>query len=321
MNAFDIIKGMAVRFLVFFLPVVLLCGCGLANDGQINSLLTPQLTTEYANVLETMPAQEAPTATIQKSLFSTPISTQLRQLTPQPPVKKKPVDPSALPQSLLVLDPIQIRLPGVGSIVVSPIAIEAQFLTIEAANALRVELRSEDGTLLVRKLIDPARLAAPGDRLVDFIEYEISTDSLDAWILLALDDAPDSSLAINSIPVVLSATGTAQLNSSDWQAKSIDIQQPVSETQVSSGELTVAGLTNLDSGQPLKFQLLGTGGRLISQGLVEIGGLPVDEFKPFSARLSYSLDQPTQARLVVYSELGQSGVVLHLSSVSIMLDP
>jgi hypothetical protein len=315
--------GMTNRFVILVTLALsaLLCGCWSEAKEQSSSIGSPQPAADAVSAVKAPNGLQTPTfVELEQPAFAL-VPTQSVQPTQQPLADKKLIDPSVAPQSLLVLDPVQIRLPGVGSTLVSPISVEAQFSTGEIANAIRIELRREDGTLLTRSVIDPARLAPPGDHLNELVDFEISDHSLDAWLIIGVDDAPNSPLAVNSLPLVLSASGTSQPTPSAWQAKSIDIQQPTPRAEISSGFVTVSGLTSLEPGQLLKAQLLAQDGKVIGQGLAEIDGSPGDQFKPFTIRLLQSVKQPTQARLVVFSELGQSGIILHLASIPVTLSP
>lgn len=314
-------KGLSAILLGGILIGVLVGGCRPAGGEPVEPTLTLPTIIELTAGLATPQILETPTKTAMKTPPVRLDLTPTQPATIQPPVAKTQVDPPVLSPSLSMLDPIQIRSPGMNSKVVSPIIVEAQWMVGEAANAIRMEVWGENGVLLARQVVDPARLTAPGDHLVESIDFEISTESQDVWLIIGLDDAPNSPLAVNSIPIKLLASGEPIQTDPTWQAKTIDIQQPAPDVVVAGGEIAVSGLANLPTGQLLKLQVLGPGGKLLSQGLLAIEGAPEDGYKPFATRLFYSVDQLLPARLVVFSELVQSGIVHYLSSVPITLVP
>jgi hypothetical protein len=299
--------------LLLFVLAVLLVSCRSAAQKQVKPSLTPWPVAQATDVLAISSGSDIPAETAVQHPVPSPTWLPVASVTP--------ISPSASPQSLQVLDTIQIRLPGAGSTVISPISVQAQFTSEETVNSIRIELHGEDGKLLVRKVIDPARLYPLDAPFTDLIEFEIAAQSLDGWLIVGLDDAPDYPLAVNSLPLVLLSSGIARINPATWQAKSIDIQQPGPSAESSDGIISVAGLTSLEIDQLLKVQLLAPGGKVIGQSLAEIGGKSTDQFKPFTAQLAYNVEERTAARLIVFSELGETGVILHLASLPVFVSP
>jgi hypothetical protein len=307
--------SMKIRRAILFLfgLAVALNGCRPAAQNRpefgLDSQMTPQ-----ATALRVTSSSPNPSVTPTPPLTASP--------TPSLTATQARITPTPTPsQSLLTLDPIQIRSPGVNSIVTSPLAVLAQLSFDGSVNSIRIELHAQDGALLVRKVIEPARLGLPGKDLVESMAYEIDLKPVNGWIVIGMDEAPDYPVAVNAVPIQLLPTGKAQITPPTWQAKTIDIQTPGAGVAISDGLIRIAGLTSLEAGQPLKIQLLAPGGKVIGQSLAVIGGNPTDEFKPFSANLSYAVETQTAARLVVFSELGQTGVVLHLASLPILVSP
>jgi hypothetical protein len=239
-------------------------------------------------------------------------------LTPQ---GKALANPSAPPQSLLVLDPIQIRTPADGSMVISPIPLNIQLVPVEGNKILRIELRGEDGTLLVRKIIELKLAEAIGNAFVDQLNFEIPGSSQKGLFIVQVVGAANLPLAINSANLVLLSSGAARITPSSWQPKAIDIQQPNTGVEGRDGMITVSGLTRLDAAQPLKVQLVTLNGKVVGQRLAGVGGSPGDRFRPFTVQVPYKVDQRTQCRVVVYRDDGPNGEITHLASLSIVLNP
>ncbi len=210
---------------------------------------------------------------------------------------------------------------------ISPIRLEINFQLDPATALVRIELRRPDGVLLARKLLDGSRLDPPGDLLIDALEFEIAEPTSRAWLIVAVEpkrkteNQPVYPLAVNSADLTLSSTGPARLAPPSWQAKTIDIQQPAAEASISGGILQVSGLTNLDPDQPLKVQIVDQNGKLISQRLAGIHGAAQDEFKEYSTEIAYQIRQPVLARVVVFRDDPETGIVLHLANQPVQLRP
>jgi hypothetical protein len=127
--------------------------------------------------------------------------------------------------------------------------------------------------------------------------------------------------AVNSSRITLLSTGAAHVASLTGQAKAIDIQAPTENAYLSSGMVNVAGLTSLDPGQPLKVQLIDLQGKVLGQRLAGITGTAGAQFNPFSSQVSYKVEKQTPVRLVVYQDDLQTGLVLHLASIGLILEP
>jgi len=250
-----------------------------------------------------------------------PVATRIPTATLADRNEKILLTPATAPQSLLVLDPIQIRSPGAGSNVISPIPIEVQFASGRAGNSIRIELYGKDGRLLARKLLASKGLALPGDTLTVQIEYEISAESENGWLVIGVDEAPGVPAAVNSTTLTLLSSGPAVFNPSTWQAKWIDIQEPVYGAHSSNGLLTVSGLTRQNAANPLKLRLISSGGRIISQAVAKIYDSPGAEFMDFTAQMVFNVKQPTQAWVVVYTDSNPAEVVTHLASLLVTLTP
>jgi hypothetical protein len=312
--------------LVVFCLACTLNGCGIFTT-QVAGKATPPLPSRqfvFATVTQSpgsIPTRTphlclVPTLTPNLAADRTAISTSTST-----PYEKKLISPSPQPQPLHPLDPIQIRSPGDGSEVASPIPLEIQLDPDEGSKILRIELRGEDGTLLVRKLIDMKIVKASGGNLVDPIDFEIPGESQNGLLIVQVEQTADLPLAINSVDLVLLSSGLARIPPPSWQFKAIDIQQPAPGIEGREGMITISGLTRLDATKPLKVQLIAQNGKIVGQRLAGVGASPDDVVRPFSTQVPYKVDQRTNAWVVVFRDDGPNGEITHLASLPIVLNP
>ena len=294
-----------------------LLGCQAAATGPFPAATKPQPTPELNQTTRTASIQ-LPTNTIK---VIEPAAIPISTATQAAQVEKIPLAPSPAQPSLLTLDPIQIRSPGPGSNVISPIPIEVQLALGKAGSTIRIELYGKDGRLLARKVLARMGLTLPGDTLTERIEYEISADSEDGRIVIGVDETPGIPIAVNSADLTLLSSGPAVIETATWQAKWIDIQGPGYGAEISNGMLTVSGLTRQDAARLLKLRLFSAEGKVISQALAKIHDSPGTEFKDFTAQMLINVQQPTHAWVVVYAESNPGEIVTHLASLPVTLIP
>lgn len=304
-------------WLAAFCLFILLAGCSPAASQATNPPpATP--TTRLVASLAALTSTQPPTPTRPPAPSATPLPKTAPSAT-MPPVKPL-ADPTALPQSLLVLDPIQIRAPGPGSQVLSPLALELQFALGKMSRFISLDLRAEDGTLLARKLMDRRRMP-PGEIYQDHLDFETGFSSAAAYLIVRVESEAGVPLVVNSVKIELLSAGTARLLPGDWQAKAIDIQLPAPQAELHGGLIELSGLTRLDPAAPLKAQVLDLAGKVLGQRLAGIDGSNSGPFFPFTAQISYQVQQPTDALLVVYRDLPESGELLYLASQPLVLNP
>lgn len=345
---------LGAQSLLIIMLMVLAVGCSRPD------LLQPPSPTIVSPV--SLPLQASPTAptrtprTTQAPLATSTASSEVRKAaspsrtgspgnspqskTPTSPLTGKGLaDPTASPPTLLVLDPIQIRLPAVGADVASPIPLQVQFIAGDQVQLIQVELRRADGALLVRKLLHYNSASLPEDTLTDQIDFEIDVNQTGGLLIVSLLASPGNPIAINSVDLKLHSVGSFPLVPAEWQPKHIDIQQPAANDSASGGILHVSGLTRLPPDQVLKVQLLDSQGKVVGQRLAGIsvltdGASPTPTappgsairktgaaFNTFEVDVPYKVTQPTDARLVVFSNHPQNGEINHLASLPVSLNP
>lgn len=261
-----------------------------------------------------------PTLTIRAISTASPTnsSTPPVSTAEDPGLVKEPTD-SEGGQLRLVFDPVQIFTPGDGSQVTPPIILETNLSAPETARLLRLELYSKEGMLLVRKVIDWQVIKQSSGDYQDQIDFGIAADSLEGWLILRIEDHPDSPLAVNSTRLTLLSEGDPLIYQLGWQTKWIDIQRPGIMAEVEGGILEVSGLTRLEADKPLKIQIVDPQGRVIGQRLAGISKM--GEFSPFSVEVPYKVGEQTNAKVLVYRDDGPNGVITHLASQLVVLKP
>jgi hypothetical protein len=198
---------------------------------------------------------------------------------------------------------------------------QVQLSLWDAVDVIRIELRTQGGKLLVRKLFNRDQLPA-GDRYSDEIEFETPVSPATAFLIVGMDDTSGKPLAVSSVRIDLLSSGVARSASEEWQAKGIDIQLPAFESEIEGGTLDVSGLTRLDPDSPLKVQVIDEEtGKIVGQRLAKIDDTGKGPLYPFSAQTPYQVRQRTNARLVVFRDQAPDGLILYLASLPVILNP
>ena len=326
------------RILPFLLMISLLSGCAsLVNSGVPTPLPTELLPTIIALTLEAGQA-EVETSTLPASVTSiglqpvatqTPIPTLISTLTPT----SIPVEPTGTP--FLTSQPppgiqtpfpdipeaaIQIYRPGSLSRVISPIRVSA-YLKPGAVGLVRIELRGEDGRVLVRQI---KAFDAPSSAWANLsleLAFEIAAAAEMARLVIGVDDEQGRTKALNSVDLILLSIGEDDINPSDAVQERIVIQQPRIKALIQGGTLLVSGVAHPFSDRPLKAQLVTdenkvVGMRLAGVTLPEEGG-----YGAFAVELPYTVSELTPARLILYEDGENISEIRYLASREIVLSP
>jgi hypothetical protein len=119
----------------------------------------------------------------------------------------------------------------------------------------------------------------------------------------------------------------------EFHFESIYITLPAATAEVSGGSITVSGMSDYYFESQLGLLLCGAGGQgagddlcgtidnVLAQSVAMIDTPEVGLPGPFSGVLSYSVNEPTPARIVVYASSPRDGGWLHVTSIPIMLLP
>lgn len=290
-----------------------------ASSMPTTALYTPTKTSAAVATLAVLPADRPGQRTT-----STALPSPTWKPTSAPPIRtppgKAPTASQTTSQSLLALQPIQIRSPGSGSQVLSPLSLEVQFAPGEAGQRIRIELYGQDGILLVRKLFERQRLPASG-LYADKLEFESAASPRAAFLVVALDNPAGIPLAASAVDIDLLVAGNPRLRQAGSQAEAIVIQDPAPQAKVAGGLLSISGMTSLDPASPLKVQVIDPAGKVLGQRLAKIEQDQAGPFRPFAAQVPYQVDDETNAWVIVFRDLPPGGQILFLASQPVQLKP
>jgi hypothetical protein len=230
------------------------------------------------------------------------------------------------------LEAILFSLPGNGSVITSPVTVQGQSRPTFEQN-LVVAVYDENGQVLA---LQPTTIMAgagsPGEfsAQLSFIVSAEQPGRISVYETSAMDGGI---VHLSSVEVTLSPSGLANILPAEFHFESIYITLPVAVQEVPRGTFTVNGMSDYYFESHLGLLLCGPGGQgagddlcgtvdnVLAQSFAMIDspdfGLP----GPFSGELTYTITEPTQARIVVYASSARDGGWLHVSSIPILLIP
>ena len=164
-------------------------------------------------------ASETPTAQVIDPLLPSPT------FTPAPPI------PDAR---------IQIYRLGALSKVVTPMDVSLR-LTCGDGKVIRIELYSEDGSLLARSLRTYENVPWDAARIGITLDFEILSAAELARIVVSAEDIYGRLIEVNSMDLVLLSQGMTELNPPTGMQQRIIIQDPVEKALIQNKSLIVSG--------------------------------------------------------------------------------
>ncbi len=204
---------------------------------------------------------------------------------------------------------------------VSPIELSA-YLKTGADGRVLIELLGEDRRLLYREL--KAIRTVPAGAWVPLkmkIEYEIKKAAEAGRLQISVADLEGRTTALNSIPLILLSLGESDIYPAQDLLAPIVIQKPVKKALIQGGKVLVAGLVRGDANLPVMARLLAPDGKELGARLANVIAPEDGVYARFEVEVSYTVERPVRALLVVSQ--GESGIndVIHLSSLEVMLSP
>ena len=255
--------------------------------------------------------------------------------TPSPAIEfptTGPEQPAAtLAETGPALEAIVILQPGLNSFIVSPVTVEGQSRPTFEQN-LVVAIYGEDGARLAQQpttLDSPA--GEPGNYSIE-VSFEVGSEQpgrISVYETSALDGGI---VHLSSVEVTLTV-GEAVITPPTLGLESIDIQAPAPMMEISGGVFTVSGFSDYFFESNLGLVLCGGGGsgapndlcgtedNVLASGNAMIDAPDVGMSGPFSGELTYSVSEPTPARIVVFAASPRDGGWMHVSSIPILLSP
>lgn len=215
---------------------------------------------------------------------------------------------------------IQITSPGQGSVVVSPIILDME-LDPNDAQTLIVELRDQDGRLLVRQLDSLLASELVTRSFSKVIRFEIREISEPGRLVVSSRDTNGRWVAVNSIDLILNSEGEPQINPQRRSDQPIVIQNPLSGSAAEGDSLAVSGLVWQEIAGPLRVLLITEDGEVVGQRLAGVLPGEGEGYYTFSTEVPYQVTEPTPVRLTVYEDGGVTSPIRHLSSLVLILNP
>jgi len=192
---------------------------------------------------------------------------------------------------------ITISTPSTGSIITSPINLEAG-ITCNPGEILRIELTNKQEKLLFRKLIIPDCRANVSFELKELIFFDSPTVNTKTRLTLSLTDPEDVPRAITSAELLLSQVDPSISKAKDSQSNFIIIS-PVENTLISHGKFPVSGWIRPLEKTPVILELLTETGSLISSRQVAIPEDNNGDYFFFDVVIPYSVPRILNAILVI----------------------
>jgi hypothetical protein len=230
------------------------------------------------------------------------------------------------------LEAIVIFQPGPSSSVTSPVIVQGQSRPTFEQN-LVVAVYSEDGGLLAQQ---PTTLDSPAGEPGNYsLELSFSVSTAQAGRISVYETSVmDGGLVhLSSVEVNLLPDGAAAIQAADLGIESIDIQSPAPLAEISGGVISVSGYSDYyfesnlglwlcgGGGSGASNEICGTDDNILASSNAMIDTPEVGQPGPFSGALTYSVSEPTNARIVVFAASPRDGGVIHLNSIPILLLP
>ncbi len=229
------------------------------------------------------------------------------------------------------LEAIVILGPGPLSAITSPFVIEGQSRPTFEQN-LMIAVYGEDGSILVKQPTTLDSLAGnPGSFRIDLafnVDHE-QPGRISVYEASAMDGGI---VHLSSVEVTLRLERAALIKP-DIGFESIDILLPTPMAEISGGVIQVSGFSDYYFESNLGLMLCGGGGsgtpnelcgtedNILASGNAMIDAPDVGQPGPFSGELTYSVSEPTPARIVVFAASPRDGGWLHVNSIPILLSP
>jgi hypothetical protein len=216
---------------------------------------------------------------------------------------------------------IQIYKLGDLSKVTSPLRVYAYLKPGSVGHQVQIELRGEDGRVLVRQVrffkANPKAWADVSAK----IDFEIRAAAEVGRLIFSVYDDRNQIMALNSVDLILLSAGESDINPSSALLENIFVQQPVPKALIQGGTVLVSGLVQPSTNHPLMVQLITPEGHVVGQRLVSVTVAPDGSYTPFAVEVPYTVSQLTPVRLILNDDGENISEMRHLSSVEVLLSP
>jgi hypothetical protein len=335
--------------LIFTLIIGFLSGCNLLSDTPYPTAYpTEHLPTVVALTVQAMNSavpsyipvgiESTPTPNHIQTMASTPTLTKIpdETLTPSPsaalaepsatirtstPTRTPTLTRTPSPTPSLPLANIQISRPGPASKVISPIRVNA-YLTPGARGVVTIQLLGEDNRLLVRKVMSFAENSGTRVNISTELEFEIAAVAEAGRLVISTDDAHGRTIALASINLLLLSIGSNEINPPGDMLEPIVIREPSRNILIQGGVVQVSGMARFRSNDPILVEIFTADGKYAGPTrLINMPNPPDGNHIPFSVEAPYSVSSPTWVRVTVSEKDFNYSLILHATSVEVLLSP
>lgn len=192
---------------------------------------------------------------------------------------------------------IAIIIPSTGSIITSPIILEAG-ITCNPGDILRIELTDKQDKLLFRKLIIPDCRSNVSFELKELIYFDAPAVKTKSRLTIILTDPEEVTRAIASAELSLSRDDSSINEAKDSQSNFIIIS-PSEDSLLSHGKFPVSGWIRPMEQTPVILELLSETGGLISSRQISIPEENDGDYFFFDVVIPYSVPRILNAILVI----------------------
>jgi len=295
----------------------LLAGCASPTSNPIPTPYPP----EYLPTVIAMTAEGANLAATETAFASLPAALPTSTIEPtEPPTPT--LSPTPLPTFTPTAIPehrraaIQILAPGPMSRVISPIQLKMDVIAGDSST-VQIDLFGEDGRLLVREL---RRVLPNQSGTYEFIKipFEIPGAGELGRVTVSTTDKAGRVIALNSVHVLLLASGGNEIYPAGNPAESVGVFTPRLSEPVFGGVLNVRGDVWPFNLQPVILELLDSEGKSMGLGVVT-----VDTVNPqlFETTIPYKVNEPTPALLSIRQDDDRIAGLFYVYSQEILLNP
>ena len=232
-----------------------------------------------------------------------------------------------------VLEAILITQPGQLSVVTSPALVEGQSRPTFEQN-LVVAVYDEVGTLLTQQPTTiQADAGSPGPFSVQ-VPFSVPSEQPGRISVYETSAMDGGIIHLSSVEVTLRPGGAAEIVPATIGLENIAIQDPPPNVEISGGSVEVSGFSEYYFESTLGLRLCGGGDgggadddlcgeahNVLGSGVAMIDSPEMGQPGPFSGTLTFSVSEPTPARIVVFAASPRDGGLLHVSSIPVLLVP
>lgn len=300
------------RALLLFIALLsLLAGCAVPATNPAPTAYPP----DYLPTVIALTAESADRLGTQVALALTPTvlpsSTPRATLTPRP---RPTFTQTTIPSHELAA--IEISAPGPMSRVVSPITLRMNIVAGQSEK-VQIDLLGEDGRLLTRN-VKKVPISGKGVDQQIKIPFEIPGAAEVGRITVSTRDKQGRLESLNSVHVLLLASGTNEINPPGNPSEPVGVTSPLSEEEVAGGVLSLKGDVWPRNLNPVVMELIDPDGKSLGLRIVNVSSI---DPQLFETTIPYRVSAPTRARLTIRQDDDRINGLFYVYSQEVVLNP